>query len=78
MYVFVGLGVQVGSRLCLYSSAGQERRGTALRARQSSESWPATADGNGGLSKPIESLRYRKIGHKSSEAKDKAGVRVQI
>src|SRR5271170_7932152 len=34
-----------------------------VRARQTSQSWPATAEGNGGLSEPFEPLCYRKIDH---------------
>jgi hypothetical protein len=35
------------------SLAAWRRCASSLRARQSSESWPATAEGYGGLSEPI-------------------------
>jgi len=46
IHAFVELGVQVGSRLCSHSLA--ECRTASLRARQTSQSWPATAEDHGG------------------------------
>jgi hypothetical protein len=54
------------------SLAARRSCASSLRARLSSESWPATADGNGRLSEPFEPLCYRKDRSYSSESKDKA------
>jgi hypothetical protein len=45
------------------SLAAWRRCVSSLRARRSGESWPATAEGIGGLSEPFEPLCYRKIDH---------------
>jgi hypothetical protein len=53
MHVFVDLGVQVGSRLCSYaqlddSLTARSRRASSLRARQTSQSRPATSEDHSG------------------------------